>query len=458
MLNDRKSTSCAPEDSPSLLGRDDLIRTETPQSGILAGIAQTRSFVERQRTLSGYVYALIRVIEHSSAWVGSTQDIDFKIALGQLIGHCGEEVANLHYRLKTLLTKDVTPIATDEYECWLASAATLHDVRSQAAFLSGTLSGLCRHLAWYMSNTDPIGDQPTVMLLRGTEISLNHQIAIISSFAADWQDIAFPAPVTATNSHSYLGTEAVPPLVDQPGRPETWQYSEQQIIKPMSHQNYDHLIELGEHMQRWLHQVGIDVEINAMEICGRNIVEFRDMPIEFKLDMARQVWDETRHAQMMRRHLKELGSDFGDYTYCNKVWSKYMLGSTLAERLAIEQVLQEGHALEANIPFGEAMNDAGILHIAEMIDYVDADELRHAYFGCKWLIHIHDGSDTAYLDTVRDMAIRLDMPLAPRGPLQAELRKVAGYPDAFIDLLTMASSKPPQATSSDANGTALAQS
>ena len=39
-------------------------------------------------------------------------------------------------------------------------------------------------------------------------------------------------------------------------------------------------------------------EIEAMEGAGRTVCDFEDVPWEFTLDMARQVWDESRHTEM----------------------------------------------------------------------------------------------------------------------------------------------------------------
>ncbi|HEX3150051.1 MAG TPA: hypothetical protein VHR66_18385, partial [Gemmataceae bacterium] len=56
-----------------------------------------------------------------------------------------------------------------------------------------------------------------------------------------------------------------------------------------------------EFVRRFCHSIYLDIEIQAMEVCGRNIIGYRQMPVDFKLDMARQIWDEGRHAMMLKR-------------------------------------------------------------------------------------------------------------------------------------------------------------
>ena len=45
-------------------------------------------------------------------------------------------------------------------------------------------------------------------------------------------------------------------------------------------------------------------EFQAMEAAGRTLFDFPDAPWEFQLDMARQVWDESRHAEIYMKLLK----------------------------------------------------------------------------------------------------------------------------------------------------------
>ena len=47
-------------------------------------------------------------------------------------------------------------------------------------------------------------------------------------------------------------------------------------------------------------------EMQAMEGAGRSVYDFPDAPWEFTLDMARQVWDESRHLEIYLRLLEHL--------------------------------------------------------------------------------------------------------------------------------------------------------
>src|SRR6516225_9233325 len=61
-------------------------------------------------------------------------------------------------------------------------------------------------------------------------------------------------------------------------------------------------------------------ELQAMEAAGRTLFDFPDAPWEFQLDMARQVWDESRHAEIFSRLLEYMGAKPGDYVETEILW------------------------------------------------------------------------------------------------------------------------------------------
>src|SRR5260370_34194439 len=62
-------------------------------------------------------------------------------------------------------------------------------------------------------------------------------------------------------------------------------------------------------------------EFQAMEAAGRTLFDFPDAPWEFQLDMARQVWDESRHAEIYLKLLEYVGSYYGEFPEGEVLWS-----------------------------------------------------------------------------------------------------------------------------------------
>src|SRR5579875_1402754 len=68
-----------------------------------------------------------------------------------------------------------------------------------------------------------------------------------------------------------------------------------------------------------LHGIAVG-EVQAMEAAGRTLFDFPDAPWEFQLDMARQVWDESRHTEIFEGLLAYMGAEPGDYVETEVLW------------------------------------------------------------------------------------------------------------------------------------------
>ena len=61
-------------------------------------------------------------------------------------------------------------------------------------------------------------------------------------------------------------------------------------------------------------------ELQAMEGAGRTVFDFPDAPWEFTMDMARQVWDESRHVETYLGLLDHLGGYVGEFPETTLLW------------------------------------------------------------------------------------------------------------------------------------------
>jgi uncharacterized ferritin-like protein (DUF455 family) len=393
--------------------------------GLVRGAAVTQSFQERRAKLCAYLYSLVRLLELEAAWLTLDANLESKLALGIAIGLAGEDIARLQARLRTLLSQEAVPACRAPYADSFDRAALLEDGRQRVGFAVSVLSDLSANMRAHVANEPFMGDQPSTCMLENILASLDRQLRELRPWA---DESAFLEPVAAPNGEDvriYAAEEPLPTMLPMPVRPPNWVISSEPFT---THKSAADVLEMGEHTRRWLHRIATDVEIDAMELCCRNIVDFRAMPLDFKVDMARQVWDETRHALMLRRFLRRLGAELGDYPYSAAVWSKYMLGETLAERLAIEQVIQEGDAIEANIAFAELLVQAGHVDLAEVIDFANADEACHAYFGNKWLRYLTNDDADEYWSVLNGACAKLRRQLKPTESMHIEIRRLTGFP------------------------------
>ncbi|MGH7932182.1 MAG: DUF455 family protein [Candidatus Binataceae bacterium] len=131
-------------------------------------------------------------------------------------------------------------------------------------------------------------------------------------------------------------------------------------------------------------------EMQAMEAAGRTLFDFPDAPWEFQLDMARQVWDESRHTEIFSKLLEYVGSYLGEFPESEVLWSCTQVDDPACRVAGINRGL-EGLAcdvFEQIIRLAQRMGDPVI---ERAVDYVLADEITHVRMGSKWMRKLTEG-------------------------------------------------------------------
>jgi uncharacterized ferritin-like protein (DUF455 family) len=206
--------------------------------------------------------------------------------------------------------------------------------------------------------------------------------APIHSVDCDHEDIRLP----------YDGKEPIPELVALPRRPDSWHLNPSHSF----YQPTSALLASAETMRQYCQHLYSEIEIPAIEVCARTIAEFREMPIDFRVDMARQAWDEARHAHLARSHAASSGGFDQEVTFSGKVWRRYLSSDSLGERLAIQQVIQEGNGFELGLARAEDSAETDLGAISNMLGFIAVDECQHALLGSKWLLYLCGGSVESY--------------------------------------------------------------
>jgi len=147
-------------------------------------------------------------------------------------------------------------------------------------------------------------------------------------------------------------------------------------------------------------------EFQAMEAAGRSLFDFPDAPWEFQLDMARQVWDESRHAEIYMKLLEYVGSYLGEFPESEVLWSCTQVDDPACRVAGINRGL-EGLAcdvFEQIIRLAQKMGDPVI---ERAVDYVLADEITHVRMGSQWMRKLTEG-DPARLKKAQDFQANID--------------------------------------------------
>jgi len=206
-------------------------------------------------------------------------------------------------------------------------------------------------------------------------------------------------------------------------------------------------------------------ELQAMEAAGRTLFDFPDAPWEFQLDMARQVWDESRHAEIYMKLLDYVGSYLGEFPETEVLWSCTQIDDPACRVAGINRGL-EGLAcdvFEQLIRLAQKMGDP---IIERAVDYVLADEITHVRMGSKWMRKLTEG-DPERLQRAQQFQDNIDALFnfdgfrtskeeAPQVPLMLgdqqidfdatltisrETRLLAGFTDEEIDRLMKAAAR-----------------
>jgi uncharacterized ferritin-like protein (DUF455 family) len=187
---------------------------------------------------------------------------------------------------------------------------------------------------------------------------------------------------------------------------------------PLPHMDADFL-------QSRMHGICVG-EIEAMEGAGRTVCDFEDVPWEFTLDMARQVWDESRHTEIYERLLRHVQSKLGEYPETRLLW----------ECACVED---------------PAARVAGVNRGLEGLACVLADEITHVRMGSRWMRQLTE-DDPGRRQMALDFQHHIDELFnfsggRREGPadqvsisISREARQLAGFTDAEIERLIKAAS------------------
>src|SRR5262249_38262061 len=132
--------------------------------------------------------------------------------------------------------------------------------------------------------------------------------------------------------------------------------------------------------------------------------DFPEAPWELRLELARQCWDETRHARLFLGRLLAMEGYKGEFPIINQDWGIVCMFDNLPARLAVQNRIFEALSLDVFKEGVEAWTGWGDPEPAEVMDTVMVDEIRHAGFANEWLRRLGAGNPDAMLKAVKAMS------------------------------------------------------
>jgi hypothetical protein len=348
---------------------------------------------------SNYFHVLRELVHRASGRLPLEPSFEVKCALGERIFDDARSLSKVKRRLYELRHPSDYPGAPGDELSTLLDEAGDEELKS----------ALLRAVRMHLEALDPVKDEPSQLILLQLA---ERQECHIGGPEEEGPDIgALPVRL-----HETRALRVMPPLAE-PARDEFIEVTDAgdpYLARELYVNGPENHVPVDPTEQKHFFHGLMDAELCAAELMARNSHEYPDMPLDFHVDMARQVWDELRHARVHDVLMKtELGCRWGDYpigfSYFKSVYAHDLLG-----RLALFNSTSEQKAMWRHSHRRKVLMERGQESVALVFDYLLADEVPHVHNGARWGAYLMGGDEQAYRRKVEELRAGLDETGAPK--------------------------------------------
>jgi Protein of unknown function (DUF455) len=364
---------------------------------------------------SNLFHVLRELVHLSCGWLPLEPRLEVKYALGDHLHDDARMVSKIRRRLYELRHPSDYPGAPSEELVALLDRA--NEARSCAEYIEiayGELKPtLLAAIRIHLANLDPLLDEPSLRLL--TQLQHRQERHVVELPAARPRPAFEDLGVLPVRLREKRDLRVMAPLVE-PARDDFVRVTPEGdpfLVEDIYVNGEENHVPTDPEEQRHFFHGLMDAELCAAELMARNSHEHPDMPWDFHVDMARQTWDEIRHAEIHDRLMaSELGCHWGDYpigfAYFRSIYALDLLG-----RLALFNGTSEQKAMWRHSHRRKVLLELGQVTVARVFDYLLADEVPHVHNGVRWGSHLLGGDEAAYREKVRELRQGLDRTGAP---------------------------------------------
>lgn len=178
------------------------------------------------------------------------------------------------------------------------------------------------------------------------------------------------------------------------------------------------------------------IELQAMELGLRTLIEFPMAPQSFREELCAVTRDEGRHLALCIRVLSDLGYPWGSFPTHDGLWRCVRPEDSLLDRILIVHRYLEGSGLDASHNILRRLNGVNAPLAREALEVIGHDEVAHVQFGSRWY---HQLVKELKMDASDDFRTRMErlFERIPRRlePINEELRLSAGFTKEEIEVL-----------------------
>ncbi len=391
---------------------------------------------ENSQRLANYRYLEVQLMEMIGGWSHTTPQLAFKATFGSHVYDHAQAADMLGERLEQLRSgREREEPATDDFAQLCEYVWNLESTIDRLVAVYRVLEPhLVSTYVYHADATDPFTDAPTIRLLRLLAgISQSHVAwgqAVIESLTQSAADRKHALEIQADIEGRLVACGGVtgqgieshwlafhsakdedkarqrikrgkggyrfvkqPPPLPHPVVEEPFWFSD----KREDFHVYNAADEWSmEDFRHKFHQL-LYGEVETTDRMGKMIAEYPSLPWELRMELAHQMWDEARHIEIVAKAVEdELGAELG-YGPWTLLWWWMQNEEDPLKRITVTNSWAEANLMHTLRMWRTKAEERGYTRIAELCDYLQADELMHVKLATKWIRQLTE-DDCAHRD------------------------------------------------------------
>ncbi len=399
------------------------------------------SVQENGQRLANYRYLEVQLMEMIGGWSHTTPQLAFKATFGYHVYDHAQAADMLGERLEQLRSgRDREEPATDDFA---HLCEYVWNLRSGIERLVAVYRVLEPHLVstyvYHADATDPLADTPTIRLLRqlaafgqshiawgqavlealtqspedrrrALEVQADIEGRLVACGGVTGQGIeshwlafhsakaeARSAPRTKRGRQGYRFVKRCAPLPHPIAEAPFW-FSDNRENFRAAYSAADEWSREG--FRHKFHQL-LYGEVETTDRMGKMLAEFPELPWELRMGLAHQMWDEARHIEIVAKVVEdELGGELGYGPWTLLYWWMQNDSDPL-KRITVTNSWAEKNLMQTLRIWRTKAEERGYSRIAELCDYLQADELTHVKLATHWIRHFTDNNRAQRDELVR---------------------------------------------------------
>ena len=178
------------------------------------------------------------------------------------------------------------------------------------------------------------------------------------------------------------------------------------------------------------------IELQAMELGIRTLIEFPDAPRDFREQLAEVTFEEGKHLRLCLDALENIGLPWGSFPTHVTLWFAVDRSDSLLDRILIVHRYLEGSGLDATDTILRRLSGVRAEAATSAIEVIRRDEVGHVLFGSRWYHKILSQQNISSAEDFEPRLLRLFKNIPRRiEPIRRDLRLAAGFLESEIDTL-----------------------